>query len=73
MEPEQHHLALRCARCGRDLASLEELAAKVTHAHVAIRDRRLAVPDQAMHDLQEVAAALRCYAGLFTMSKVSHE
>jgi hypothetical protein len=65
MSPAQQlDLTGRCARCGKDLAPLEELAARVTRAHVAIRDRKLAVPDLAMNDLLAVAAALRCRAKL---------
>lgn len=69
----QHHLQReRCRRCGRPAPpSLEQLAAKATRAHVAIRDRRLAVPSAAMADLQEVAAALRCHASLCSPKEVA--
>jgi hypothetical protein len=59
---QQLDLVGRCPRCGGALAPLEDLAARVSRAHVAIRDRRLAVPDSAMNDLVAVAAALRCRA-----------
>ncbi len=64
-EPAQLHLQARCPRCGRSpFLPLADCAAKVMRSHVSIRDRKLAVPDQAMDDLAEVAAALRCRAGL---------
>jgi hypothetical protein len=69
MEPEQHHLALRCARCGRDLASLEELAELARQAHHGLDTMRLALPDVVRFGVRELDVALACHAGICT----SHE
>jgi hypothetical protein len=53
----------RCPRCGV-VAPLPALAAKARKAQVELEGMRLVVPDIVRRNLAEVAAALRCHAGL---------
>lgn len=62
--PEQLHLTATCPRCGAAVLEDEALAAVATHADVALRDRRLAVPQAATDGLHLVARVLRCRSGL---------
>jgi hypothetical protein len=60
---EQHHLAVRCARCGRTLASLEDLAAVARRAVEAHEHMRLAIPTALSAGIRTLAGQLACRAG----------
>lgn len=53
-----------CPRCGRDLVAMEALAAQAVRVDVALRARRLALPDEVVRGIRDLASGLRCAAAL---------
>lgn len=54
----------RCARCGRVVHPLAELAAVAKRGRKALDSMRLAVPDELVHSVRLLDEALPCLAGL---------
>jgi hypothetical protein len=54
----------RCARCGRPLVPLLELARVSAEAAVALDRMRLVMPERLTTGIRTLAAALPCWAGV---------